>query len=219
MRNRIRTSLKVLGKALLISFCFALTVTVLAQPIGQSVPELPMPDGAGDMPEIVVDLYPVPGIEPAEKLKLSSLRGKVVLLDMFLSSCPHCQDHAPHIVALYNQFKQRGLTVVSMATDDKSNPASVKNVGKYITKAKINYPVGQISYEIIAYYGDPKNAGVPQMVLFGADGKMALRETGWDEALGKRLTQAIEEQLAKLPTVKPGSKASTKPAKEKMKLG
>ncbi|MEK7829993.1 MAG: TlpA disulfide reductase family protein, partial [Acidobacteriota bacterium] len=121
------------------SFCLALTVTALARPMGQSVPELPMADGSGDVPEIVVDLYPVAGTEPAQKMKLSSLRGKVVLLDMFLSGCPHCQDHAPHIVALYDKYKQRGFTVISMATDDKSNPATAKNVGKYITKAKINY--------------------------------------------------------------------------------
>lgn len=215
MRNRIRTSIK----TLLVSLCFVLTVTASARPTGQSVPELPMPDGSGDTPEISVDLYQVPGVEVGDKMKLSSLRGKVALVDMFLSTCPHCQDHAPNIVALYNQYKAKGFTVVSMATDDKANPASAKNVSRYITKAKINYPVGQISYEIIAYYGDPKNAGVPQMVLFGADGKMVLRETGWDENVGKRLTQAIEDQLAKLPTVKPGSKASTKPTKEKTKLG
>ncbi len=215
MNNRIRFVVK----ALLVSLCFVLTVTASARTVGQSVPELPMPDGSGDVPEITVSLYSVPGIEQAEKLKLSSLRGKVVLLDMFLSTCPHCQDHAPGIVALYNQYKQKGFTVISMATDDKSNPNSAKNVGKYITKAKINYPVGQISYEVIAYYADPKNAGVPQMVLFGADGKMVFRETGWDDALSKRLTQAVEDQVAKLPTVKPGSKASTKPTKDKTKLG
>ncbi|MBS1787933.1 MAG: redoxin domain-containing protein [Acidobacteria bacterium] len=215
MSTRIRTAIK----ALLVSLCFVLAVTASARSTGQSVPELPMPDGSGDTPEITVDLYQVPGVEIGDKLKLSSLRGKVVLVDMFLSTCPHCQDHAPNIVAMYNQYKAKGFTVISMATDDKSNPNAAKNVGRYVTKAKINYPVGQISYEIIAYYGDPKNAGVPQMVLFGADGKMALRETGWDENVGKRLTQAIEDQLAKLPTVKPGSKASTKPTKEKTKLG
>lgn len=216
MRNRIKTPFK----AVLLSLCFALTVVGAARPIGQSkVPELPLPDGSGDTPEIAVELYPVPGVESADKLKLSSLRGKVVLLDMFLSTCPHCQDHAPHIVALNNKYKQRGLVIVGMATDDKHNSAAAKNVAKYITKAKINYQVGQISYDVIAFYGDPKNSGVPQMVLFGPDGKMALRETGWDEALSKRLTQAIEEQLDKLPTVKPGSKASAKPTKEKTKLG
>ncbi len=215
MKKTPSTSLKIL----LMSFCLALTVTALARPTGQSVPELPMADGSGDVPEIAVDLYQVPGVEAGSKLKLSSLRGKVVLLDMFLSTCPHCQDHAPHIVEMYDKFKQRGFTVISMATDDKANPAAAKSVGKYIAKAKINYPVGQISYEVIAYYGDPKNAGVPQMVLFGADGKMVLRETGWSEDLGKKLSQSIEEQLAKLPTVKPGSKASAKPSKEKIKIG
>ncbi|MDX2039999.1 MAG: TlpA disulfide reductase family protein [Acidobacteriota bacterium] len=216
MRNRIKTPVKVV----LLSLCFALTVIGAARPIGQSkVPELPLPDGSGDTPEIAVEMYAVPGVESGDKLKLSSLRGKVVLLDMFLSTCPHCQDHAPHIVALNNKYKSRGLTIIGMATDDKHNSAAAKNVARYINRAKINYPVGQISYDVIAFYADPKNSGVPSMVLFGPDGKMVFRETGWDEALSKRLTEAIEQQLEKLPTVKPGSKASAKPKKETSKLG
>jgi hypothetical protein len=73
MRNRIKTPFK----AVLFSLCVALTMVGVAHPIQQSkVPELPLPDGSGDTPEIAVELYPIPGVESADKLKLSSLRGK-----------------------------------------------------------------------------------------------------------------------------------------------
>jgi hypothetical protein len=89
-----------------------------------------------------------------------------------------------------------------------------------MAKAKINYPVGFLTNEIVAYYADSKNHGVPQMVIFGPDGKMAMREIGWNENIGKKVKETIEAQLAKAPaTVKPGSKASAKPVRNKSKEG
>jgi thiol-disulfide isomerase/thioredoxin len=188
----------------------------------QDVPELPMADGSGDTPEMTIDLVSlVPGGVPgaSTKMKLSSLRGKVVMLDMFWSQCPHCEEHAPHIVELYNQYRQRGFTVVGLATDPPNDKDSLGRVKAFMAKAKINYPVGYVTNEIIAYYADSHNHGVPQMVLFGPDGKMALREIGWNEAVGQKVKQAIEAQLAKMATVKPGSKASAKPTQNKYKQG
>ncbi len=59
----------------------------------------------------------------------------------------------------------------------------------------------------------------PQMILFGPDGKMAIRRIGWNEKSSKDVRAAIEAQLAKMPAVKPGSKASSRPATQKTKQG
>ncbi|HEU0179659.1 MAG TPA: TlpA disulfide reductase family protein [Blastocatellia bacterium] len=188
----------------------------------EDVPELPMPDGSGDTPEMIVDLLTgaaAPAAEGQKQLKLSSLRGKVTLIDMFRSTCPHCQDHAPHIVELYNQYRDRGFTVLGLATDNKENKDDVETVKAYVSLAKIEYQVGFITPEIIAYYVDTHDTGVPQMILFGPDGKMAIRRIGWNEKIGKEIRAAIEAQLAKMPTVKPGSKASSRPASRKTKQG
>ena len=64
---------------------------------------------------------------------------------------------------------------------------------------------------------DSHDHGVPQMVLFGPDGKMAKRQVGWNDKISKEMSAAIEAQLAKLPTVKPGSKASNKNVARKSK--
>lgn len=204
--------------ASLLSAVFALVVVAGAPKLGaQDVPELPMADGSGDTPEMLIDL--VPSATGQTQMKLSSLRGKVVMLDMFWSQCPHCEEHAPHIVEIYNAYRQRGFSVVGLATDLKDDKETPGRVKAFMAKAKINYPVGYVTNEVVAYYADSKNHGVPQMILFGADGKMALREIGWNENVSKKVKDAIEAQLAKTPTVKPGSKASAKPNQNKTKHG
>ena len=210
MKNRIGNAFK----SVLLSLCLALTVT--ARTGSADIPELPMADGSGDTPELIVSLVPTAAAKPG-KVKLSSLRGKVVLLDMFRSTCPHCEDHAPHIVKLYQDYRQRGFTVLGLASDDKNDPAALKTLKSFLTRHKINYPVAYATTEVVAYYADPKNHGVPQMVLFGADGKMTLRKIGWGQNYDQLFRQNIEEQLAKLPTVKSATPPAAKPAAGKSK--
>jgi thiol-disulfide isomerase/thioredoxin len=217
-------SLKPFFKVSLLIRAFAascvLLLSVAATPrLGvEDVPELPMPDGSGDTPEIIIDLLPG-GADQQKQLKLSSLRGKVALIDVFLSTCPHCEEHAPHIVELYNQYRDRGFTVLGLATDNKENKDNVESVKAFASLAKISYPVGFVTPEVVAYYVDSHDHGVPQMVLFGPDGKMAKRLIGWNEKVSKEIRAAIEAQLAKMPAVKPGSKASSRPATRKTKQG
>ncbi len=120
--------------------------------------------------------------------------------------------------------------VMGLATDRKEDLTALKSVKDFLTKTKINYQVGFITNEVVAYYADSHNHGVPQMVLFGADGKMVFREIGWSEAIEKKLKAAIEEQLAKAPPVnapatspaapvKPTGKTSAKPTQQKSKRG
>jgi thiol-disulfide isomerase/thioredoxin len=204
-------------RAFAVSCVLLLSVAATPRLGVEDVPELPMPDGSGDTPEMIVDLLPGGGQQ--KQLKLSSLRGKVVLIDMFKSTCPHCEEHAPHIVELYNQYRDRGFTVLGLATDNKENKDDVESVKAYVSLAKITYSVGFVTPEVIAYYVDSHDHGVPQMILFGPDGKMAIRRIGWNEKSSKEIRSAIEAQLAKMPTVKPGSKASSRPVAQKTKQG
>lgn len=214
-------SLGLLVRAMAVSAVLVLFSIAATPRLGAAdIPELPMPDGSGDTPEMIIDLLNNnlgPVAHAQDKVKLSSLRGRVVLLDMFWSKCPHCEEHAPHIVEIYNQYRSRGLTILGLATDRKDNPEDVKSTKAFVAKAKITYPVGFLTTEVVAYYMDSKDHGVPQMVLFGPDGKMVKRQIGWSEKIGKEVRAAIESQLVKMPTVKPGSKASSKNTPRKTK--
>jgi len=70
--------------------------------------------GIGTMaPEI--DL---PGIDGKNK-KLSSLRGKYVLIDFWASWCGPCRKESPEMVALYKENNKKGFEIFSVSLDQK----------------------------------------------------------------------------------------------------
>jgi thiol-disulfide isomerase/thioredoxin len=196
MKTGLNVAVSVLGSRL--SGAVVLLIFVAAVTFAQSVPELPEPGGVGETPDFSIRLVPgSPGGSPAGELKLSSFGDRVVLLDVFYSKCPHCIEHAPHSAELYNLYRQKGLTILGLATDPPDRAADVTS---FIAKAGIGYPVGFMTAEVMVYFLDRRNHGVPQMVLFGRDGKMVKRLIGWSESTGSELRAAIESELAKSPS-------------------
>lgn len=52
-----------------------------------------------------------------KELSLSSLRGKVVLLDFWASWCGPCRRENPNVVRTYQKYKDKGFTVYSVSLD------------------------------------------------------------------------------------------------------
>ena len=54
-------------------------------------------------------------------ISLSSLRGKVVLLDFWASWCGPCRKENPFVVSLYNKYKNSGFDIYSFSLDNKKD--------------------------------------------------------------------------------------------------
>ena len=52
------------------------------------------------------------------EMKLSDLRGKVVLIDFWASWCRPCRAENPNVVRMYNQYKGRGFEIFSVSLDN-----------------------------------------------------------------------------------------------------
>ncbi len=72
---------------------------------------------------------------------LSSLRGKVVLIDFWAYSCINCQRAIPHVVDWYNRYRDDGLVVIGVHTPEYAFERVPGNVASAAAALHITYPI------------------------------------------------------------------------------
>jgi cytochrome c biogenesis protein CcdA/thiol-disulfide isomerase/thioredoxin len=77
----------------------------------------------------------------SEPLKLSGLKGKVVLVDFWTYSCINCIRTIPSLNALYDKYKKDGLVIIGMHSPEFQFEKQKVNVEKAVKDYSIKYPV------------------------------------------------------------------------------
>lgn len=74
-------------------------------------------------------------------LKISDLKGSVVLVQFWTFACINCQRTLPYITRWHRQYAERGLKIIGIHTPEFPFERDVNNVKKALKEYQITYPV------------------------------------------------------------------------------
>ncbi|MDB5156003.1 MAG: hypothetical protein JWR50_710 [Mucilaginibacter sp.] len=143
--------------------------------IGTLAPEFELPDTTGKM------------------IKLSAMRGKYVLIDFWASWCAPCRGESPNLIKVYNKYKDKNFTIISVSLD---MPAARANWIKAIKEDGLTWTqVSDLKYwksDVVQRYGIKS---IPQNFLLDPNGRVIARSLRGEEFENK--VAAVMVQQAK----------------------
>lgn len=112
--------------------------------------------------------------QSGKQVTLSSLKGKVVLIDFWASWCGPCRRTMPDLKKLYEKYKDKGFEIygVSLDADAAAWKRAIKTDG--ITWTQVNDAPGKVA-------GDWNINYIPQTYLIDKTGKIVAAEPSHEE--------------------------------------
>ncbi len=129
-----------------------------------------------------------------ETVKLSSLRGKVVMLQFTASWCGVCRKEMPHIE---NDIWLRHKDNKDFALFGIDRQETLQKAQMLIDVTKITYPIlMDTDSKVFTNYAH-SSAGITRNILIGRDGKIIFLTRLFNEQEFKDLCEAIDRELKK----------------------
>ena len=132
--------------------------------------------------------FTLPLVEGGQ-LRLSSYRGKIVLLDFWATWCVPCREETPHFVELQRKYGDRGLQIIGVSMDDSPDP-----VRTFYQQFQMNYPVVMGTADVGVAYGGV--LGLPIAFVVDREGRIYAKHMGATDAavFENEITRLVEPQ-------------------------
>ena len=122
---------------------------------------------------------------------MRDLRGHIVLVDFWATTCASCIEAMPRIHNTYLRYKDRGFEVVSISFDAQSRRKRVSRIEKELGLTWTTLNAEGRWNEVAEKYG---YQGFPQYILLNRDGTLFAGTAEVD--MGRNLEALLEEMLA-----------------------
>lgn len=125
-------------------------------------------------------------------------RKKAVIISFFATYCEPCKRELPFLQALYNEYKDKDLLVLSVSIDKEE--AEVKKVQDLIEQHKLTYPVLHDRYNIVAkrYFVQK----LPNLYIIDENQKVTKVGIGYDDNASTEILAEVRKTLG-LPVSDP----------------
>ena len=159
----------------------ALTVSAFAiPPVPRKSPEFTITDPSG------------------KQILLSSLRGKIVVMPLMFTTCPHCQREAQMLTKLQQEFAGRGVVMIGTVFND----ANAAMAAQFVKEFNIGFPVGYATRDqVISYLGLSvlDRWVVPQVAILDKKGNIVAQSaaTGTPELQDETYLRNFLDKLVK----------------------
>jgi thiol-disulfide isomerase/thioredoxin len=106
--------------------------------------------------------------------RLADFRGKVLVVDFWATYCPPCVKQVPQLAKLNERYRDKGLVVVGLTSDDKTDE---KQVSEFLKKAGADYTIGYdnqwLSEAFLKGTEDETGAPpIPQLFVISREGRV-----------------------------------------------
>jgi cytochrome c biogenesis protein CcmG/thiol:disulfide interchange protein DsbE len=135
--------------------------------------------------------FSLPGRD-GKPVRLSGLKGKVVLLDFWATWCTGCKVEIPWFIEFDKAYRAKGLAAVGVSMDDEG----WKTIEPYLKAHPISYTIVAGNFDAAGPYGI---TALPVTVLIDRAGRVAARHVGVVQkaAFERELQQLLGERAAK----------------------
>jgi len=122
-------------------------------------------------------------------IRLSQLRGNVVLLNFWATWCGPCRAELPLLQDLYNRYSDRNFTVLAISVDSDRD-----RVGPFLKNNNLSLPI---------YYASPGDAaamtaeGIPTSFIVTPEGNLEKAYVGFSPNIEKEWMERIDKYARK----------------------
>lgn len=150
-------------------------------------------------PDLAPD-FAVPDLQ-GQAVRLSGMRGQVVLVNLWTTWCPPCRDEMPSMERLWQQLRSRGFVLLAVSQDEGGKAA----VEPFVRKLALTFPVlvdpeGQVGRAFGVW-------GYPESFLIDREGRVVERVVGPRDWAAPEQVAAVERLLAAGGTAAHGAAA------------
>lgn len=126
-----------------------------------------------------------------EEVSLSSLRGEVVLLNLWATWCTPCRMETPYLQSVYDEYHEQGFEIVGISMDTGD---AAEDVAMFVDEYDVTYTIlhdpqmgGMELYQVL---------GLPATFLIDRDGNLRWMRYGPIPEGDPEFLQALEDLLS-----------------------